>query len=160
MLLTSCGDNICRLWAETPSYEPFSVYCAASIAGELQALQSADGTVAPFVLHWLNTQELYEASPGPVVKVSGGLTHTFQGSDNAHDSAVTFQETTPVPPGAERDLVGLNLAPDRTESSTSHRALRRIHSQNDMAFSEKASAHGHKGEVCCLARNDRLVFSF
>lgn len=55
-LLTSCTDNICRLWQETPVYEPFSVYCAASIAGDSAVLNSVNDTLAPFVLHWLDTK--------------------------------------------------------------------------------------------------------
>ena len=59
VLLTSCKDNICRLWSETPADEPLKFYvCGVINPEEYSSLKSIPQT--SFVLHWLNTHEMHK----------------------------------------------------------------------------------------------------
>jgi hypothetical protein len=60
VLLTSCKDDLCRLWTESAPYEPFAFFCAHVIARPTVFTSSAQTAQAiqhvPFVLHWLNAK--------------------------------------------------------------------------------------------------------
>ena len=59
VLLTSCQDNICRLWSETPADEPLKFYvCGVINPEEYSSLKSIPKT--SFALHWLNTHEVHK----------------------------------------------------------------------------------------------------
>lgn len=58
ILLTSCEDNVCRLWSETPVDEPLKFYVCGVINPQDYSALKMIPTQA-FVLHWLNSHELH-----------------------------------------------------------------------------------------------------
>ena len=54
VLLTSCADNVCRIWTETAHHESLGFYVAGVIdPAEYSAL--APFAQTPFILNWVNT---------------------------------------------------------------------------------------------------------
>jgi len=90
VLVTSCRDNLCRVWSESAASEPLGLFLTAII--DPSSFPGFEPVASGFRLHWLDCRSLRGDLAAQVAGLSTG------GASGAN--CVTLQDTVPEPPAS------------------------------------------------------------